>query len=207
MLKCDFLALHISEQSAAPSFHPSEPQVLLSLPSSSFEVVTMSLVLNYLPSAELREQMIRNAHKLLIGPPPRVGSLSEEESSSSSASASASSSSSSSASAHSGALSLSSTEPHRTGLLLIMEKNSIFCSHGHGSRTGKAARHSTAPSPTPQEWIRCICSMGFERVSYTSEVFPGSHHVHLFAFRAVHEGSSKVTENGARLHIKSDFRS
>ena len=41
---------------------------LLQLPKASYDVVTMSLVLNYLPTPELRENMIKKARRLLIGP-------------------------------------------------------------------------------------------------------------------------------------------
>jgi len=111
--QCDFLNIAIGDHDSQPQIIPAQQsetntdsvlpqgrdkQRLASLPKGSFDVVTMSLVLNYLPSPEQRLTMIRNARALLRTPPvPVLGPSGEIINS-----------------------------PHSGGLLLIAEKESIF---------------------------------------------------------------------------------
>lgn len=111
--QCDFLNVDIGDVDSQPQITPiqsddtsrdsvqlpsRDKQRLTSLPKGSFDVVTMSLVLNYLPSPEQRLAMIRNARALLRTPPAPVlgpgGGI--------------------------------TNSPHSGGLLLIAEKESIF---------------------------------------------------------------------------------
>lgn len=110
--QCDFLNIDIGDRDTQPQVAPLQPpgdlsgvapqskanQRLTCLPRNSFDVVTMSLVLNYLPTPEQRLAMIRNARALLRTPPaPVVGPGGEII-----------------------------NAPHSGGLLLIAEKESIF---------------------------------------------------------------------------------
>jgi hypothetical protein len=65
VLECDFLALSVDASESR-----IDGQRLLSLPARSFDAVTMSLVLNYLPSPELRGQMVFKARELLVSATP-----------------------------------------------------------------------------------------------------------------------------------------
>ena len=98
---------------------------LLQLPKASYDVVTMSLVLNYLPTPELRENMIKKARGLLIGPGD-------------------------------------GGQPHRAGLLLIIEKESIFSSDNDSKKSLSKHNNSTLLNC----WKDTICSYGFELVRY-----------------------------------------
>jgi hypothetical protein len=78
--QCDFLELKIGEKNSLPTLIPPETSVrtesvltqqsskLLSLPAASYDAITISLVLNYLPNPLLRENMIKKARELLIPP-------------------------------------------------------------------------------------------------------------------------------------------
>lgn len=68
--KCDFLALKVGPLNSAPIIEIDKDGVhnIVQLPEASFDVVTMSLVLNYLPTPDLREQMIVKARQLLVNP-------------------------------------------------------------------------------------------------------------------------------------------
>eukprot|EP01038_Epipyxis_sp_PR26KG_P010253 gene10253-13790_t len=75
-----------------------EPKELLRLPASSTDVVTMSLVISYLPTPEQRYEMVMKARQLLINNDPK----------------------------QSDQISCPHHHPHYTSLLLIYEKQSIF---------------------------------------------------------------------------------
>lgn len=86
VLQCDCIDLKITLPNTSPVIVPLVPPAapersdstgtapavamdqLVSLPAESADVVTMSLVLSYLPTADLRMQMIRNAREILVGP-------------------------------------------------------------------------------------------------------------------------------------------
>lgn len=219
---CDFLTLEIGPEGSSPVTSPDDRSILLRLPAHSFEVITMSLVLNYLPSPAHRELMISNARKLLISP-----SVSPDE---------ASPSHTSSSTTASAPL---PPKPHSTGILLIVEKISIFDwkTHPNTNTNNPTALSTTTPAPTTtsstdpntdpslipppsrHEWITCICDLGFELVTYQSNVYAG-HHVHLFAFRVVPLHRTMVphsdlpaaavvagaTPYRARMRIKADVK-
>ena len=98
---------------------------LIRLPKASYDVVTMSLVLNYLPTPELRENMIKKARELLISPGE-------------------------------------GGQPHRAGLLLIIEKESIFTYENDSKKISTQHNHTTLLNC----WKDTICSFGFELVRY-----------------------------------------
>jgi hypothetical protein len=173
---------------------------LISLPANSFEVVAMSLVLNYLPSPALRELMVENARKLLIGPPSDLDGPPGNP---------------------------LPSMPHRSGLLLIAEKISIFDWKESSGRSGSSSSSSSSSTtaspiqapPSRHEWTQCICSLGFELVTYQTNVYAG-HHVHLFAFRVVpaplpsevtnagdeQQSKMKSRDDRPRLRIKADAK-
>lgn len=66
---CDFLSLRIGAPDSAPviTVDPQQPQFqqIQQLPGESFDAITMSLVLSYLPSPVMREQMVAKARALL----------------------------------------------------------------------------------------------------------------------------------------------
>ena len=167
--KCDFLSVCISDENSEAVFDPDDKMVLISLPVNSFEVVTMSLVLNYLPSPLHRELMVSKARELLLSP--------------------------------------CTTSPHLAGLLLIVEKVSIF-----DGKSLKSPKNETSSAPSRQEWFSCICDLGFCLVTYQSHVYSG-HPVHLFAFRVANKVASegRLEEHDgktrARMRIKTDLTS
>ena len=64
VLICDFLELHVGDKDSSPVF--ADNQRLAELPAESFDAVTISLVLSYLPTPELRAKMISKARSLLV---------------------------------------------------------------------------------------------------------------------------------------------
>ena len=79
VLQCDFLALEVGPPGSEPvTAAPAEgggPARLLRLPKQSMDVVTLSLVLSYLPSPEQRASIVRKAAELLRRPPEGCGLL------------------------------------------------------------------------------------------------------------------------------------
>ena len=97
---CTAIDLHPAHHSVKKADFLSDELVL---PGGSFDVVSMSLVLSYLPHHSMRRQMIRKARQLLISPPANTTTPSTH-------------------------LYIGDVQPdaHRAGLLLIAEKASIF---------------------------------------------------------------------------------
>ena len=82
VLQCDFLELEVGAPDSEPVIVPasddsgtSKRPRLRRLPARSFDVVTLCLVLSYLPSAEQRALMVKKAIDLLRQPPEGVGLL------------------------------------------------------------------------------------------------------------------------------------
>ena len=191
--QCDFLELGIGPRDSTPIFHPSEPdkspvindsnsdamvdcngsesnqadmmsgsvkesvvsQRLAQLPAESYDVVSMSLVLNYLPTPKLREDMIKKARQLLI--PPGDGG-----------------------------------QPHRAGLLLITEKESIFSSDkkvdlkNEDEVEVEESSVRGSKSALLDSWVSTIESLGFKLVKYRNVLTPADHRrYHALAFRTV----------------------
>jgi 25S rRNA (adenine(2142)-N(1))-methyltransferase, Bmt2 len=169
--QCDFLDLEIGPRGSVPEIVPAATAVsehsenftavssgiengteksteskspkLLRLPAASYDVVAMSLVLNYLPTPALREKMIKKARQLLI--PPGEGG-----------------------------------QPHRAGLLLIIEKESIFSY----DRIQSDVYHNK--STLLNCWKETICSFGFELVRYRNILTAEDHRrCHALAFRTI----------------------
>ena len=156
VLQCDFLALEIGPEGSAPVIeYPAESEAAVSvsprlrcLPAASFDVVTMSLVLNYLPTPTQREDMVRKARQLLI-PPGHAG------------------------------------QPHRAGLLLLIEKESIF---SYDLQTQQVTYNWTTNNGTLLHcWKQAIADCGFELVKYRNLVTATPTHetrrCHAFAFQ------------------------
>jgi hypothetical protein len=185
--QCDFLNLAVGEPGSAPVFDKcstatvgaegigGHAQRLVRLPAASYDAVTMSLVLSYLPSPAQRIAMIRKARQLLSTPDR------------------------------------TSTAPHRTGLMLIAEKESIFSKAGdnHTQDTvGKNKSHFLTC------WKRAIANEGFELVKY--RVLRTDRHLsHVFAFATTpdekaKEGSAEETQKSdenerPQMWIRQDF--
>jgi hypothetical protein len=165
VMQCDFLNLKVGDKDSQPIIVPPNTNLsaptsssvsstqcaeedmhrLYSLPAGSFDAVTMSLVLNYLPSAAHREVMVAKARQLLVGP------------------------------------SAKDRPPHHRGLLLVVEKQSIF---GKDSLTHPELWHS-GKGALLQNWKQSISNHGFELVKYRTLDCPDGHRSHLFAFAAV----------------------
>ena len=129
---------------------------LLQLPAESYDVVSMSLVLNYLPTPVLREDMIRKARQLLI-PPGDAG------------------------------------QPHRAGLLLITEKESIFSNDKKGDIEEGLM---VSKSSLLESWISTIESLGFKLVKYRNILTQADHRrYHALAFRTTLPSAKHFAEH------------
>jgi hypothetical protein len=120
VLKCDFLRLSVgssdSEMIVEHTDSRDKSSILLSLPSHSFDSVTMSLVLCYLPTPSSRLAMIRKARQLLVDGYTdsavmikKMVNCSMDKSDNNITNQK-----------------LLSSQPHRSGLLIIFEKQSVF---------------------------------------------------------------------------------
>ena len=161
---------------AAPSTVPDASSCLLEqLPAASFDAVTMSLVLNYLPTSEQRLQMVRTARDLLVSPRTQEAEGSD-------------------------------WPPHRNGILLIAEKQSIFKSPSSGN-TMKPAKAAAAAEETDlwSNWVNAINSCGFELVKYHFLPTSDGRKSHLFAFATTGVRSPTPAESSLKLSIKQDF--
>jgi salicylate hydroxylase len=159
VLQCDFLNLRIGPADSMPII---ENGVLKQLPAGSFDVVTMSLVLSYLPTPELRLQMIKKARELLVSP------------------------------GYNG-------YPHRAGILLLVEKTSIF--HMKNNLT----EHSYASMI--HAWKQGIQATGYDILHYKQlhSTNPANRHnpSHVFAFKTSETRSEDNPKH--RLWIRQDF--
>ena len=169
----------------------------------TFDVVSMSLVLSYLPNATQRRQMIRRARALLKDPHPY----------------------SSAADAKTQIHPSPPPDTHQSGLLLIVEKQSIF----NMPSVGGSRYHNAS---FIHGWKSVIAEEGFRLVKYRRLRRSDGRHSHVFAFRTVsrnEEGESKsyqdssekdsmnITTSGsargsstggrlnAEMHIRQDF--
>ena len=174
---------------------------LLSLPAHSYDVVTMCLVVSYLPTPEQRLRMIQQARALLISPVAEHG-------------------------VHGTANQSNQRQPpHRNGLLLIAEKQSIFkppFKQGNNADGKKEATMSTdtdtnagaeeSVSETVEvdywnSWVTAVCNCGFELVKY--HYFPSSdgRKSHLFAFATCNSTATTADSTaavGSKMWIKQD---
>jgi hypothetical protein len=140
---------------------------LVQLPAASFDVVTMSLVLSYLPTPEQREAMVFSARRLLVSPPPPQQQHSARTQTQTQTQPVSSASHESTT--------ISSVPPHRTGLLVIVEKESIF---------GKEHTIDTVglnKAVFLTNWKDAIAKQGFELVKY-QQLKCDDHWSHGFVF-------------------------
>eukprot|EP00981_Chlorochromonas_danica_P006710 scaffold1463_cov189-Ochromonas_danica.AAC.5 len=132
--QCDFLKLQVGEKDSLPIIEvdPQNPQFkrVKQLPAESFDAVTMSLVLSYLPSPDKREQMIATARALLRSPPPPSSPATSNE------------------------------NPHMAGILLIIEKDSVF---GRGKSSIDALYNQTTFLTS---WKHSLQQSGFHLMKY-----------------------------------------
>lgn len=174
-----------SHQSAPGHDASANSAKLIQLPAASFDVVTMSLVLNYLPTPAQRLQMVRNARALLVSP-------------------------------------TAADQPHRNGLFIIAEKQSIFRSP-HAMRAAEKVSSNagnTGVESTSREgaegkeqdlwtcWVKSICACGFELVKYHYFPTTDGRKSHMLAFATV--GSIPpvdecTVDKECQLWIKQDF--
>lgn len=137
---------------------------LLRLPAESYDVVSMSLVLNYLPTPVLREDMIRKARQLLI-PPGDAG------------------------------------QPHRAGILLITEKESIFSNDKKGDIEEGLM---VSKSSLLESWISTIESLGFKLVTYRNILTQADHRrYHALAFRTTLPSAEDSAEHSSEYSSNS----
>jgi hypothetical protein len=178
----------------APAPAASRSQRLWRLPAAAYDVVTMSLVLSYLPTPAQRLHMVRQARNLLVSPPATAG-------------ATFTSCGSDGRGSDGAAALLGSAhvqrQPHCNGLLLIAEKQSIFKPPFKMGKAHSDASQNVGERESPQElagasqernsathkdlnywqnWVDAVCACGFELVKY--HYFPSSdgRKSHLFAF-------------------------
>lgn len=165
--------------SEASSVLGRDLQRLVSLPEGSFDVVTMSLVLNYLPSPEQRLQMIRKARQLLRSP----SSLSTTDPNTNNVTG-------------------ESNTPHRTGLLLIAEKESIFSSSEHAIESVGQNKKALLSG-----WKQAIAKEGFSLVKYQLLKSGPKRYSHVFAFATTNptdaaEEDRKIVSEEAKVEGK-----
>ena len=164
---------------------------LLALPQHRYDVIMISLVLCYLPDSERRIAMLQKARRLLVSP-PTAGDATDTDTSPSTAAASGTADVSKStaiatATDATSATNTSAASPHKAGIMIILEKESIFSS-----------KH---PDLHLKCWKREIANCGFELLTY--QFMPvGQRKVHLFAFRAVNNVNECIPRP---LIIRSDF--
>jgi 25S rRNA (adenine(2142)-N(1))-methyltransferase, Bmt2 len=137
---------------------------LLQLPAESYDAVSMSLVLNYLPTPVLREDMIRKARQLLI-PPGDAG------------------------------------QPHRAGILLITEKESIFSNDKKGDVEEGLM---VSKSSLLESWISTIESLGFKLVKYRNILTQADHRrYHALAFRTTLLSKEHSAEHSSEISLNN----
>jgi hypothetical protein len=198
-----------------PSTASPSPR-LWRLPAAAYDVVTMSLVLSYLPLPAQRLQMVRQARALLMSPAVCTSARNSTDG---------------------GTLvphsdTAAHRQPHRNCLLLIAEKQSIFkppfklgkhhdnASQKRGEKdptldgdAGAVSQEHTMENRDVnywQAWVDAICACGFELVKY--HYFPSSdgRKSHLFAFGTVplpattKAGTGVQGEKKAEMWIKQD---
>jgi len=162
----DFLTVEVGDKKSVPVFSPATepfPEIgneqwqnarfrVQQLPAESFDVVTLSLVLSYLPGWGHRHRMIAKARELLV------------------------------------ASDKGSQHPHRAGILIIAEKESIM---------GKEDN-------LLKQWKEAITDMGFSLYRYSLlNTGTGGKKVHGFVF--VRTEREQCGTGLSRLYIKSEL--
>lgn len=163
---CNFLELQIGEEDSdiiveeMDTSDMGEPRTLIlkQLPARSYDVVTISLVLNYLSTPMQRIEMIKRSKQLLMSVNVDM-------------------------------------HPHKSGLLLIIEKESIL---HRGKYYPLFLKH----------WKNEIKNQGFELMKY-EKVTCGTRSFHGFAFKTIASNASspKDGDDVRGLWIKQDFDS
>lgn len=143
------------ESQAHISLFPAlkQPPCLLQLPRNSFDVVSMSLVLCYLPTPAERRLMVAKARQLLIEPDS------------------------------------DSPHPHKCGILVIFEKESIL-SRPHYNQA------------LMSNWKQAIVDLGFDYVTYDllSVQSGGTRRAHGFVFKTRQLTEADVAAHQQALH-------
>lgn len=172
-----------SSSSSQPSTTKSDS--VLQLPESSYDAITLSLVLSYLPTPELRKQMIEKARRLLVCPKIDINLDLFRASPDIVASDQ----------------SLASVAFEAPGTLIVLEKVSIFNANNIPS------------DQLRQQWIRVIEAVGFRLIRYQLLVQANGHRTHALIFHTVddskqlvNEVSSRAAVDSDKLHIRQDFQ-
>jgi hypothetical protein len=179
----DFLQLKVLPEASTALIRRDElgNTHLDGLPENHFHAISLSLVLNYLPSPRQRLDMLKKARRLLLCPPALVQCDNNKMHTQT-----------------------HTHKPHESGLLLILEKESVLgasvCLYmcvcvclSHSTNI----LLSTSPPPSAgngkkaeraqlllRHWKAAIAEIGFELVTYQN-LSAGSRRSHAFAFRAV----------------------
>ncbi len=206
VMKADFLQLKgHSKNNMQPIAMPEKlgkennegSKHLYSLPEHSYDVITMSLVLSYLASASQRRRMIQQARRFLVH--PEVYSTMDE-------------------SYVPGVPTPGQGRPHKNGLLLIVEKESIFklprdmygigtdSRHDHTNSADDSMSnddHRLAPfldhtgtkvidisnrNYLLESWKSAIAGQGFALVKYRNYRSSDGRRSHVFAFKTIAPG-------------------
>jgi hypothetical protein len=200
VLKGDFLTLSVGEADSDPVIVPVDLQDALSklkevkaLPAGRYDAVTMSLVLSYLPTAEARELMVEKTRELLVTPKVSAGVSSGDV--------------------------LTTEGEERTGLFLIVEKQSILATPSQKAISLTKKNASLTPSSvnneetesevnhaamvTVDDWKNAICSRGFHCVTYQFLSTSDGRKSHVFVFATTNEPSS-LDPKKHRMLIKQE---
>lgn len=164
VLKCNFLDLEVGAPSSNMVILESKNE-LISLPSSSYDVLVMSLVLSYLPTPQMRRDMVLKAKKFLCTYE-------------------------------------NADQQHVSGLLMIVEKESIFSKDKQSNELATMTR-----------WKTVMASLGFTQIRYQQLVIP-SNRAHIMIYRVSDKSAVCTTSDtlGIQndlstllLHIRQDF--
>ena len=170
VMQCNFLDLEVRSPTSSKltSLEDIVPQfasnkTLKWLPEASFDAVSMSLVLSYLPTPAERLAMVRKARKLLVSPG-------------------------------------FSNQPHRAGILLIVEKVSIFGKEyeNDGDIVGPNRRELLS------QWKQAISGEGFELLFHRVNVVLNNRRYHAFAF-ATSDIPREKSCHEVTMWMKQDF--
>ena len=172
---------------------------ILQLPEASYDVVMMSLVLSYLPTPEQRSEMVAKARKLLKSPieekyPLNSVTLCKNDSGE--------------VEKDSINAGMNALTPHSTGLLLIIEKQSIFSYKRNKNKNinnnmtisdfdNDGTKHNNISDHRSilYNWKSGISSMGFELVKY--RLLAENKQAHAFAFKTINSNDSSNSVNCA----------
>eukprot|EP01033_Poteriospumella_lacustris_P005178 gene5178-3697_t len=203
--ECDFLTVAVGPPGSDVVYAPSDAadvaagrsRRIVQLPAQSFDVVSLSLVLSYLPAPEQRGRMLHKARRLLRERDPLAADDDD------------------------------GAAPHYAGLLLVVEKASIFSHTAAARAAAADGDAALDALPTQRnarsllsrgqtllgDWKRQIASLGFALVKYTTLTAAGDdggggggqRRAHAFAFCTAPRPALATPPPPPALWIRQDF--